>query len=57
MRLPPRVLGEAAPDEAAATIRGNPGQTFDIGPAGPEWRFVRWGAPDIAWCRAAAAAY
>jgi hypothetical protein len=32
---------------------GNPGQTFDIGPAGPEWRFISSRAPETEWCGAA----
>ena len=53
MRLPPSILEAAAPDQAMIVITGNPGQTFDIGPAGPEWRFVRAHAPEADWCRAA----
>jgi hypothetical protein len=40
MRLPPQVLESAAPQRARTVVSGNPGQTFDISPAGPEWRFV-----------------
>jgi hypothetical protein len=32
---------------------GNPGQTFDIGPAGPEWRFIWSQAPAAQWIRLA----
>jgi hypothetical protein len=53
MRLPPRILRIADPTDAKVTVTGNPGQSFDIGPAGPEWRFVRWGGPEADWCRAA----
>ncbi len=53
MRLPPGILAGAKPDQALAVVKGNPGQTFDIGPAGPDWRFVRWSAPAEDWCRAA----
>ena len=53
MRLPPAVLDEAPADQAQVEIKGNPGQSFDIGAAGPEWRFVRPRAPAALWCRAA----
>jgi hypothetical protein len=53
MRLPERVLASADPDAAAVVVHGNPGQSFDIGAAGPEWRFVRSKAPNLAWARAA----
>jgi len=53
MRLPPDILAEASEVEAKVVVTGNPGQTFDIGPAGPEWRFIRWPAQEREWCRAA----
>jgi hypothetical protein len=53
MRLPTAVLSQAASQDAAIVITGNPGQTFDIGPAGSEWRFVRPRAPENEWCLAA----
>ena len=53
MRLPPDVLARASAEEAPVTIAGNPGQTFDIAPAGPEWRFLRRRTPETDWCRAA----
>jgi hypothetical protein len=53
MRLPPCVLEAADADQAKTVVAGNPGQTFDITPAGPEWRFVRPRAPAVDWCRAA----
>jgi hypothetical protein len=53
MRLPAQVLAAADPDLASAAIRGNPGQTFEIGPAGPEWRFIGAKAPRTTWVRAA----
>jgi hypothetical protein len=53
MRLPPKILREAQADQAPAVISGNPGQTFDIGPAGPEWHFVPYSAPAAVWCLAA----
>jgi len=53
MRLPPSILREAASEEVPVMISGNPGQTFDIGPAGAEWRFVRRRNSEIDWCRAA----
>jgi hypothetical protein len=46
-------LGGAVPKQANVIVTGNPGQTFDIGPAGPEWRFVMSRAPEAEWCRAA----
>lgn len=53
MRLPASVLDIAPADHAKIVVTGNPGQTFDIGPAGPEWRFIRRPAPEVDWCRAA----
>jgi len=53
MRLPPDILRQAVPEQAAAIIAGNPGQSFDVSPAGLEWRFVRSRAPGAAWCLAA----
>ena len=53
LRLPPHILRHALPTQAQAVATGNPGQTFDIGPAGPEWRFVSPAAPAADWCRAA----
>ena len=53
MRLPTAVLRQAAPQDGAIVITGNPGQIFDIGPAGSEWRFVRPRAPENEWCLAA----
>ena len=53
IRLPPQVLEAADPRHARIVVSGNPGQTFDVGPAGPEWRFVSPRPPEAAWCRAA----
>ena len=53
MRLPPQVLKDADPQSAIVIKSGNPGQTFDISTAGPEWRFISPRAPKAAWCRAA----
>jgi hypothetical protein len=53
MRLPPDILRQAVPEQAAAVVTRNPGRAFDISPAGPEWRFVRQRAPEAAWCLAA----
>jgi len=53
IRLPPQVLEAAEPRHARTVVSGNPGQTFNIGPAGPEWRFVSPRPPEAAWCRAA----
>jgi hypothetical protein len=53
IRLPPEVLEAADPRHASPVVARNPGQTFDIGPAGPEWRFIFPRAPAAAWCRAA----
>jgi hypothetical protein len=53
MRLPPQVLEAADTRHARTVVSGNPGQTFDISPAGPEWRFVSAHAREADWCRAA----
>ena len=53
MRLPPPILAAATEEQAKIVILRNPGQRFDIGPAGPEWRFIHWHAPEAEWCRAA----
>ncbi len=53
MRLPADIRRQATPEQASAVIPGNPGQTFDISPAGPEWRFLRQHAPENAWVRGA----
>jgi hypothetical protein len=53
IRLPPHVLETADPRHARIVVSGNPGQTFDIGPAGPEWRFVSAHAREAEWCRLA----
>ncbi len=53
MRLPQPILDKATPDQAKVVVTGNPGQTFDISPAGPEWRFVSSRAPEAEWCQAA----
>ena len=52
-RLPPHILARATSEQAAVRINRNPGRIFDIGPAGPEWRFVTQRAPEAEWCRAA----
>ena len=53
LRLPPAIIESADPALAFVIKAGNPGQTFDIGPAGAAWRFIAPGAPAAAWCRAA----
>lgn len=53
MRLPVNMLKNLDLKDAAIVVKGNPGQTFDIGPAGPERRFVLHGAPEIDWALAA----
>ena len=53
VRLPEAVRSAASPDPASAMVAGAPGRTFDISPAGPEWRFLRSQAPRQAWTRAA----
>jgi hypothetical protein len=53
MRLPTAILKIATENQARAVVTGNPGRSFDIGPAGPEWRFIRRDAPETEWCRAA----
>jgi hypothetical protein len=40
MRLPQYVLEAANPRHARTVVSGNPGESFDIGLAGPKWRFV-----------------
>jgi hypothetical protein len=53
MRLPPQILKDASSEAANARASGNPGQSFDISQAGPEWRFISSAAPEGEWCRAA----
>jgi hypothetical protein len=53
LRLPRGLLATADPGLAYAVQHGNPGQSFDIGPAGPEWRFISARAPQADWCRQA----
>jgi hypothetical protein len=53
MRLPPHILRNVTGEQAKVVPSGNPGQSFDIGPMGPEWRFVMSRAPEATWCRAA----
>ncbi len=53
MRLPEAIRATATEKQACVILPGNPGQTFDISPAGPEWRFIRHAAPAAEWCRAA----
>ena len=53
IRLPPEVRETANPKDAKTVMSGNPGQTFNINPAGPEWRFVSQHACEAVWCRAA----
>ena len=53
MRLPPQILAQATAEQASPVVTRNPAYTFDIGAAGPEWRFVTARAPEADWCRAA----
>jgi len=53
MRLPPEVLAGVDPSQARVTLTFNPNRRYDIGPAGPEWRFAFPPAPRADWCRAA----
>lgn len=53
MRLPEAIRAIATEQQACVILTANPGQVFVIGPAGPEWRFIRHPAPAAAWCRAA----
>ena len=53
MRLPAQVLDAADPDWVAAAVKRNPAPPFEIGAAGPEWRFLKSEAPGKAWARAA----
>jgi hypothetical protein len=53
IRLPPQVLKTADPRHAMTIVSRNAGQSFDIGPAGPEWRFVSAHAREVEWCHLA----
>ncbi len=53
IRLPPQVLKTADPRHAMTAVNRNAGQSFDIAPAGPEWRFVSAHAREAEWCRLA----
>jgi hypothetical protein len=53
MRLPADIRRKVREAEARPVIKGNPGQMFDIGPAGPEWCFILPAAPAPVWCLAA----
>jgi hypothetical protein len=52
-RLPPQVVASADPKLASVSQKFNRAPTFDIGPAGPEWRLIGHEAPRALWCRAA----
>ena len=52
-RLPPHVIASADPQLARVVQKFNRAPTFDIGPAGPEWRLIAHEAPRALWCRAA----
>jgi hypothetical protein len=53
MRLPQYVREAADPRYVRTVVSGNPGQFFDIGPAGPKWRFISAHAGEAEWSRAA----
>ena len=53
LRLPPHVIASADPQLARVVQKFNRAPTFDIGPAGPEWRLIGHEAPRVLWCRAA----
>jgi len=53
MRLPPKILETEIAEQAKAVITRHPGLTFDVRPAGLEWRFVDSRVPESDWCRAA----
>ena len=53
VRLPPHVIASADPELARVVQKFNRAPTFDIGPAGPEWRLIAQVAPRALWCRAA----
>ncbi len=53
LRLPPHVIASADPQLARVVQKFNRAPTFDIGPAGPEWRLIAHEAPRALWCRAA----
>jgi hypothetical protein len=52
VRLPSEAI-EAAGSLSTVLQRGKRLRAVDIGPAGPEWRFIRPSAPAAQWCRAA----
>jgi preprotein translocase subunit Sss1 len=53
LRLTADILRGADPKRASVIKRGNPGQTYDIASAGPEWRFIALAPSAIEWCGAA----
>src|SRR5258708_29411379 len=52
-RLPPHVIASADPQLARVVQKFNRAPTFDIGPAGPEWRVIAHEAPPALLGRAA----
>jgi len=52
-RLPPHVIASADPQLARVVQKFNRAPTFDIGPAGPEWRLIAHEAPRTLWYCAA----
>jgi len=53
LRLSPNALEAADPQLASAIKRGNFGRSYEIGSAGPEWRFISPGPAAITLCREA----
>jgi hypothetical protein len=53
LRLPPEAIEAAGSQLSAVFQSGKRLRAHDIGPAGPEWRFVLPGAAAAQWCRAA----
>jgi hypothetical protein len=53
LRLPPEAIAAAGSQLCIVRQRGQQVPAFDIGQAGPEWRFVLPGSAAAQWCRAA----
>jgi hypothetical protein len=53
LRLSPEAIEAAGSQLSTVVQNGKRARAFDIGPAGPEWRFVLPNAAAAQWCRAA----
>jgi hypothetical protein len=53
LRPSPQAIEAAGSQLSTVVQNGKRARAFDIGPAGPEWRFVLPGAAAAQWCRAA----